>query len=851
MSDTIHHCASDCAAPPAYPILLSNAPGLERIRYRIGDYASIRESLLYGIDHAPALQKWTHRLPDDPAIALLEGAAIVGDILTFYQEHYANETKLRTSSWRESITELVRLLGYRLSPALAGRAAFAIEIKGTRSIQIPAYFPLKADLVTQQSPADFETSAAITAHPHFSRFHLYPPRVYAEAISKGSSSFEIALAGGKDSPEALAAVNLKKGEMLMLVPSDHQSIGQTVKVTAVTPLLDRIIFEIEGSLAADWKGTVKAWRLGRVFKHHGHQAPPTIVNTWTDNNDAIHVENQQRWFWVPIKPGSFSKSLWLDAEAKDLSVGRDLIVEAPVGYVRFPSWQHLGEGEFQTLAHHFIAARTITGLESGATSFEDYKANALNVTLDQELPLSGKFGALDTVVDIRELRFHETTSPALTLRPVATFSPAFPRVTKLEFHGTAAQANDLKQRRLLFTKTGVETLERSVVDVQPVNGNPRRWSLTLSEALVKLNPADFDEAKPLVTAFGNVVDATQGFTEPETALGNGDASTPYQTFKLPKPPLTYLLSAGETPAEVPQLEIFVAKRRWQRVDTFFGQANDAQVYVVRDDGAGETYVQFGDGINGARLTSGLQNVTAIWRRGVGAHGPLKPDATPKGGTRLDGLDKVQMPGLVTGGSEREHAEKARIAAPGRVQSLGRIVSLRDYETELLSIPGISACTAEWDAPNGVPAVVLRVLVGLGREKEAEAIRDAVLQFQHQRGADRHPIVVILCTFKSVHLRLTVAQDASYRREDVEAAIKTALGPLDVIDDGRFKGLFSLRARRIGQREYASTIEGIAQNIPGVLWCRYEEGDLKCPNNKMLRLAEIELIFAEPGTYKSS
>ena len=65
--------------------------------------------MLSALDRSPLLQGWTHRQPDDPGIALLEGAAILGDILTFYQELYANEAWLRTATWPQSIAALVRL----------------------------------------------------------------------------------------------------------------------------------------------------------------------------------------------------------------------------------------------------------------------------------------------------------------------------------------------------------------------------------------------------------------------------------------------------------------------------------------------------------------------------------------------------------------------------------------------------------------------------------------------------------------------------------------------------------------------------------------------------------------------
>ena len=116
--------------PFEFPRRVHNRPGMPRIAYRIGRYDDFVEAMIRRIDVAPELAAWTHRDSDDPGIALLEGAAIVGDILSFYQEHYANEAFLRTAAWRESVTELVRLTGYRLAPGLGGRATLAFEARG-------------------------------------------------------------------------------------------------------------------------------------------------------------------------------------------------------------------------------------------------------------------------------------------------------------------------------------------------------------------------------------------------------------------------------------------------------------------------------------------------------------------------------------------------------------------------------------------------------------------------------------------------------------------------------------------------------------------------------------------------
>ena len=118
---------------------------------------------------------------------------------------------------------------------------------------------------------------------------------------------------------------------------------------------------------------------------------------------------------------------------------------------------------------------------------------------------------------------------------------------------------------------------------------------------------------------------------------------------------------------------------------------------MREDADGKSYVQFGDGKTGARLPTGRGNVIAQFRTGSGSHGPLKAGAKPQAAGRLPGLDKVYMPEPVTGGAAPEDAETAHaIAAPGRMQSLARLVSLADIEAEAQAIAGVLKARAAWD-----------------------------------------------------------------------------------------------------------------------------------------------------------
>lgn len=170
-------CLNDCKDLPVFPKRPFNRPGLSRIDYRIGSYSDIMEAILWNLNRNAVLSNWTHREKEDPGIALLEGAAILGDILTFYQEIYANEAYLRTAHWKESISDLVKLLGYRLSPGLGGRATFVFEVKGDKPVIVPMGFQIKAQVTGSEQSVEFESVKEVKAYPHLNRFNLYRPRI--------------------------------------------------------------------------------------------------------------------------------------------------------------------------------------------------------------------------------------------------------------------------------------------------------------------------------------------------------------------------------------------------------------------------------------------------------------------------------------------------------------------------------------------------------------------------------------------------------------------------------------------------------------------------------------------------
>jgi hypothetical protein len=247
----------------------------------------------------------------------------------------------------------------------------------------------------------------------------------------------------------------------------------------------------------------------------------------------------------------------------------------------------------------------------------------------------------------------------------------------------------------------------------------------------------------------------------------------------------------------------------------------------------------GDGKTGRRFPSGIKNIVAKYRTGVGAKGALAEETTVQAGAKLNKLDKIHMPGSASGGSEAETGDNAREAAPGKVQSLDRLVGISDFECEALSISGVTKVRAVWDDPHGVPLICLTVLLESGSGQDAESIRETMTNYNRCRGPERFSIEVEQGRVQYVYIAASYGLDPTLREEDVVKLIKEALGLTGEEDedvDGS-NGLFSMSSRRFGQEEYAKRVVAAIQNVEGVLWAEITAfdslGQTKTPSDSDL------------------
>jgi hypothetical protein len=794
--------------PPVFPQPISNRPGLPRIAYRIGTYADFRDELLSRLDQDAVLEPWSYRGADDPGIALIEGAAILGDILTFYQEVYANELYLQTATLPQSIAGLVRLLGYRLSPGVGGQGVFAFEITGDKPVKIPAHFPVTADITGLPDAATFETVSEVSAVPALGKFSLYSPFT-VPAITTGSSKIVLDTA-----VLAAAGVTLEKNNRLMLIDpaGGFAPYHQIAVIEKVETLFEQTEITIKGTWLGNATSALTVYKLGRDFRHFGYNAPnkQTVVdsagNATQEDVDFTRFLSSL-YFVIPGFPGSTAyvydpvstpRHFPLDSAVDDISAGTTFLIGLDVI-------------SFSLSSHRVFAARKALSVEKASLSLGPLTGASTVIYLDAGLAS----GSADST-DIRSVEIHETTGGPLTLTAprMAIAGPT----SRLFFFGNGQDYQALDGRSLQFQRNkpapgqenAVEQVTAAITpsavgDLAQVTLRP----VTLQPSLQKFSIAEFPFTFPKkslpVWVFGNLATATQGKTEKPVVLGNGDSRAAYLTFPIPKSPLTYLVSKSATPPEVPQLVVTVDNLEWQQVSSLISAGPKDRVYIVREDVTGQSFVQFGDGETGARVPSGVGNVAVTYRTGTGAYGPLKPGASADAAAKITGLDTVSLLDEATGGVSSEDPAKARVSAPGKVQSLGRIVSLRDHETETLAIPGVSAASAAWQVVDNIPAVVITVLMETGRAAEISTVSELLNNYNVCRGPQRFPFIVLSGRREYVCIDISIALAPSYLEEHVFPNVRTALADV-------FSPL-----RGFGAREYRSRIEGVVQNVEGVLW----------------------------------
>jgi predicted phage baseplate assembly protein len=322
-------------------------------------------------------------------------------------------------------------------------------------------------------------------------------------------------------------------------------------------------------------------------------------------------------------------------------------------------------------------------------------------------------------------------------------------------------------------------------------------ALALASALVNVyHRASF-------AACANLAPATVGESVSESA-GSGDASAASQRFLLKQAPLTYV-SAATPLGRSATLDVRIDGQRWTEVPSLFGRAPGEHVYALRHDDEQRTIVQFGDGIEGARLPTGRDNLRFGYRKNLGAGGNVRANQVSTLLSRPAGVRTVTNPVAANGGADRETRDDARRNAPLTVLTLGRAVSLRDYADFARAFAGIAKADAVWTRSGRLRGIFVSVAGPDGAAVPVSSQSHLNLVAALRRYGDSLlPLTVATYLPRTFRLKARIKVDARYLPAETLAKAGAAL-----------RDAFSFARRDFGQHVSLDEVMAVLQSVTGV------------------------------------
>jgi len=773
--DSCHCCEGLTAQTPA---AVKNRPGLSAIAYRVGTHSQFKKSMLAALSDItrPALQNLKTRDNDDFSIALLDAAATMADVLTFYQERIANESYMRTATERRSLLELARLIGYELRPGVAANTLLAFTMDDTPGAPLQTTVDIGTKVQSipgpDEKPQTFETVEKITTRV---QWNAIKPQLTQTFVPKFGDT-HVYLKG--------TATNLKPGDAILLVGPEREGDSGSERwdfrrVTKVVPDHDADRTRVE-------------WAEGL-----GTTTPHVVLPSANPKVYALRLRASLFGFNAP-NPKTLSNEVlthYGQATDKDwpFSISGQMIdLDQTYPGILAQSWLVLSRTNYQELY------RATTVVEASRADFTlSGKTTRVSLDTNENLPLF-QSAYRDTMVfaqsellEIAESPFFDPGTKEL-LPPVtgATIPLAKtpPGLTKGQW--LAASGKD--------TATGKVIME--LVQISAIDGAKLTVSPPLKQSYVRVAP----KPEESFSLNANIAHATNGDTVSEI-LGSGDATQRYQQFTLKQPPLTYV-SATTPSGAASTLQLRVNDLLWKETPTLFDRDPQEHIYVTRTGDDGKTTIEFGDSVSGARLPTGQDNVRAKYRKGIGTDGLVKAGQLTSLLTRPLGIKSVLNPEDATGAQDRESLDNARTNAPLTVLTLDRTVSLLDYEDFSRAFAGIAKALATWTWDGQTKRVFITVAGPDGAEIKPNSDTYVNLLAALQQSGD--PFVSLrVKSYRPASFRFAgkVKVNPDYQTDAVLAAVEKVL-----------RDQFSFDVRAFGQPVFLSEVIAAVQLVPGVV-----------------------------------
>ncbi|NYE25479.1 hypothetical protein [Pigmentiphaga litoralis] len=504
------------------------------------------------------------------------------------------------------------------------------------------------------------------------------------------------------------------------------------------------------------------------------------------------------------QPLAADRTIWQTSQAR--SQGARVYLERPVPDLVPASWVVVDSPYLPAESYAVADARAVSRADFGMSG------RAMEVTLADGAQPPGALSKPD--FSFRSSTAH-VASRKLDLVALPIDAPVAAGTNRIELDALVlglAVGQPLALTGLRADLAGVDAAEVAVLaDVVHADGR----SIVRSRDGLR-----FSYQRHSLRINANTVFATHGESVREV-LGNGNAALGHQRFMLRRPPTTWV-SAPTPDGVISTLTIRVNGVRWDPVPSLYGVGPHERVYTTRIDDEGRTEVLFGDGVSGARLPTGMVNIDATYRTGMGPDGNVAANTLTMPRAMPLGLRGVTNPLPATGAADREHLADARVHVPRSLQAFDRVVSALDYAAYARVYPGIGKARADMLWVDGQPRLALSVTGATdasdtsgasGTSNASDTAGGAVSDTVRANLAASIASVsdpsqrfdVRACALRLFRCHARVLADPRYVKADVMRQVTVAL--LDA---------FGIAAREIGQPVTAAEVIACIQSVPGVV-----------------------------------
>ncbi|MBB3178406.1 putative baseplate assembly protein [Variovorax sp. Sphag1AA] len=852
-------CGACAGTSPQTPGVVTNRAGLSSVSYRVGTQPLFKESMQARLGTLPELRT---RDPGDFTLGLIDAWASVADVLSFYQERIANESFLRTATERRSLAGLAELVGYVPQPGVAAGTWLAftmMQAPGTpgspsTSVDIPAGTRVQSIPLPGGLPQTFETTETVPARVEWNAFR---PSLTVEQTVDADTT-DVLLNG--------VSSGLKAGDSVIVAPDEAGSRPVLRTVSGVTPMaaeqqtritlrpaisgaqvpapapppphklrplialeslrIDTVPLHIATTFAAprNWSFVTQqvlaaktpfiaraddlkvfGWRFGlkltHLFRTLAAWSPPAAPSVY-----ALRAKASLFGYNAP-DPRSLPAAI-AGAYKDDISTGGDW--QPPTDTLDpllDATYARIAPGGFAALrwsdsdGDHWVVANVDGVAEHGIAKYTmSGKVTQLRLSVVGQSDSGPVSVSYPNFSSYRGATL-QAESEALPLARLPNEDP-LPAGSQIDLDtwvdGLYAGQRLIVTGELDDSPGNVASEMVQIQSVEHAIGADGGTTLTLVSALTQAY------VRKTVTINGNVAAATHGSAVSEV-VGSGNASVPSQRFTLRQSPLTYVSAA--TPSGVAStLALRVNSVRWREVHDFYASAPGDRVYVARLNDDGSTSLTFGDGVNGARPPTGTENIVASYRKGIGAVGNVAAGQLTLLQTRPLGVQGVINPTPATGGTDAETADDIRINAALGLSTLGRIVSLQDYEDFARAFGGIAKALATWTWHGQTRGVFLTVagIGGAGVEPDG-AVFGNLLSAIGDAAEPGVPVKLSSYRRGAFTFSANLMVDPAWDMDAVLAAAQQAA-----------RDTFSFARRSFGQPVTRSEIIALLQGVPGVV-----------------------------------